>query len=71
MIDWSKHIVILDDKKKASFEQQILEFHNSKNDFEFQELQKSNRTLWETHLMRHSYFMKVHDMFLNKITDHA
>lgn len=67
-IDWAKHIVILNDKMKTSFEEQILDFHNSKNDFEFEALQKSNRNLWETHLMRHAYFIKVHDAFLNKIS---
>ncbi|MFD0989547.1 exostosin family protein [Mariniflexile jejuense] len=67
IIDWDKHIVILNDKKKASFEEQILDFHNSKSDSEFEELQKSNRKLWEIYLMRPSYFIKIHDAFLNKI----
>ncbi|MBP0904536.1 exostosin family protein [Mariniflexile gromovii] len=68
LIDWSKHIVVLDTKKKESFEQQILEFHNALNDLEFEKLQESNRTLWETHLVRPSYFIKIHDAFLNKVS---
>lgn len=64
IIDWKEHILILDERKRDSFEKQILDFHNSKTIAEFEALQKSNRTLWETHLMRPSYFIKVHDIFL-------
>ena len=69
LIDWSKHCVILDETKKITFEDQILEFHHSKSDEAFQKLQESNRKLWETHLMRHAYFIQVHDIFLNKTAD--
>ncbi|CAH8295219.1 exostosin family protein [Mariniflexile fucanivorans] len=68
IIDWSKHCVILDETRKMSFENQIMEFHNSKTEIVFEALQKSNRALWETHLMRPSYFIKVHDAFLNKVS---
>ena len=67
-IDWSKYVVVLDDKKKKPLDQQIIDFHNSKSDTAFQELQKNNRKLWETHLMRPSYFIKIHDTFLNKVS---
>ena len=67
-IDWTKHIVFLDHKKKEPLEQQILEFHNSKSNTEIQELQKRNRKLWETHLMRPSYFIKIHDVFKNTLS---
>jgi hypothetical protein len=67
-IDWSKHVVVLDDKKKEALAQQIIDFHNSKSDTEFQELQENNRKLWETHLMRPSYFIKIHDLFLKKVS---
>ncbi|WP_372757968.1 exostosin family protein, partial [Mariniflexile sp.] len=64
IIDWSKHCVILDETKKDSLEMQILDFHNSKTETEFEAIQKSNRALWETHLRRTSYFIKMHDVFL-------
>ncbi|MEN3322504.1 exostosin family protein [Mariniflexile soesokkakense] len=67
IIDWNKHIVVLDIKKKASLGSQMIDFHNSISDNEFEELQKSNRNLWETHLMRPLYFIKIHDAFLNKV----
>ncbi|WP_308992639.1 exostosin family protein [Mariniflexile litorale] len=66
-IDWSKHIIILDVHKKDSLEKQIMAFHNSKSNETFQELQKNNRKLWETHLIRPSFFIKIHDTFLNKV----
>lgn len=66
-ISWEKHTVILDENSKVSLEQQLLNFHDALSDFEFETLQKSNRTLWETHLQRPSYFIKVHDAFLNTI----
>ncbi|MDO7172710.1 exostosin family protein [Mariniflexile sp. AS56] len=66
-IDWSKHIVVLDDRKKESLEQQILTFHNLYNHEGFQELQISNRKLWESYFRRPSYFIEIHDTFLKKM----
>jgi Exostosin family len=67
LIDWNKHCVILDEKSKASFEEQILNFHNSKSEMAFETIQKENRLLWETHLILHKYFIKIHDIFSEKI----
>lgn len=70
-IDWKKHAVILDESKKESLELQILHFHNLKSNKEIEELQKKNRLLWETHLMRHSYFIKVHNIFADKLKNNV
>lgn len=70
-IDWEKHAVILDESKKKILETQILDFHNSKSYMEIETIQKNNRLLWEMHLRRHSYFMKVHDIFSDKLRNNA
>jgi hypothetical protein len=66
LIEWGNHCVILDVKNKISLEQQILNFHESKSKESFEDIQKNNRLLWETHLKRDMYFLKIHDMFINK-----
>ncbi|NNC50926.1 MAG: hypothetical protein HKO01_10355 [Flaviramulus sp.] len=71
LIDWSKHIVILDESKEDSLTNQILDFHDSKTIKEFEILQKSNRELWETHLNRPSFFIQIHHEFLKKLTTHG
>lgn len=71
LINWNDHCVILDEKSNLSFEEQILNFHNSKSDESFEAIQKNNRLLWETHLKLDTYFLKVHDMFINKINNNA
>ncbi len=70
-IDWKKHTVIIDASSKVSIASQIADFHNSKSDDEIKAMQQNNRLLWETQLMRHSYFKTIHDLFLNKIEDNA
>lgn len=64
-IQWRNHIIILDISLKASLEEQILRFHTSKSEEALTKIQDSNKLLWETHLRRHSYFVKIHDKFLN------
>ncbi|WP_123803334.1 exostosin domain-containing protein [Flavivirga aquatica] len=64
-IKWEKHIVIIQENKSNTLAQKILEFHESKSNLEFQALQKSNRMLWETHLRRDAYFIKIHNSFIN------
>ena len=67
IIQWQKHCIILDESKNEDLEQQILNFHNSLSDTQFENIQASNRLLWETYLMRHNYFIKVHNLFIKKI----
>ncbi|MFD2727421.1 hypothetical protein [Hyunsoonleella rubra] len=65
MINWEEHAIILDSSGNTPIETQILNFHNSKTNDELVGIQNSNRLLWETHLRRHSYFVKIHDIFIN------
>ncbi len=66
IIDWKRHCVIVEESKKESLEEQILAFHNSKTEVEFETLQKQNRELWENHLTRHAFFMGVYDAFIKQ-----
>ncbi len=65
-IEWSQHGVILDELKEESLEDQILNFHNSKTEEEFEILQQSNRDLWHNYLRRDTFFKEVHNNFINK-----
>lgn len=67
IIDWEKHIVILDESSKESLEKQILKFHNTKTPTEIEEIQKSNRQLWEQFLTRESFFIQFYKIFKSKI----
>lgn len=67
LIDWNKHVLILDPSSKVSLENQILQFHEAKSHEELSEIQKNNRKIWQTHLRRHSYFIKVHDIFAEQL----
>ena len=62
-INWEDHCVLLDDTKKESLEAQILEFHNAQTEEMFEAIQKSNRALWTSHLVRQSYFKTIYNTF--------
>jgi hypothetical protein len=62
-INWEDHCVLLDENKKQSLETQILEFHNSKTEEAFEAIQKNNRELWESHLVRQAYFKTIYNIF--------
>lgn len=66
IIDWTKHCLILDEKKEESIEEQILRFHKSKTDEEFEVLQINNRKLWKSHLRRPHYFINIHNLFFKE-----
>ncbi len=65
-INWEKHCVIIEESKKESLEAQILEFHNSKTEAEFEALQNDNRKLWESHLVRHAFFIGIYNTFIEQ-----
>lgn len=65
-LEWKNHVVFINESKGETLETQILHFHNSTSNMEIETIQKNNRSLWETHLMRPSYFIKIHDIFNNK-----
>jgi len=62
-IDWSKHCLIINENKMQTIEDQILEFHKSLNDDEFENIQKSNRNLWLNTLQREPYFLEIEKQF--------
>lgn len=66
VIDWEKHIMVLDVRSKESFQIQILKFHNTKTNEELKDIQKSNRLLWETHLKRDNFFIQIYNIFKTK-----
>lgn len=66
-IDWKTHCIIIEEKDLTKMPNKILEFHNGISDKDFQALQLNNRELWETKLMRHHYFIEIHDIFVKKL----
>lgn len=66
-INWDQHCVIVPESQANTIAQKVLEFHNSKSETEFIALQKSNRLLWETKLVRDCYFVHIHDIFIKKL----
>ncbi len=66
-IEWDKHCVIIDENSKITVAEAILAFHNKLSNTAFEDLQRSNRTLWETHLKREAYFLKINEFFKSKL----
>jgi len=58
-INWDQHICRVSTQENLA--EKLINFHRSHTSIFFEELQKSNRALYETHLVRHSYFCKLHD----------
>lgn len=63
-INWEKHCVIA---KSNEIAESLIHFHNncSPEDFEF--MQQNNRKLWQTHLQREAYFLKIYSLFKTDI----
>lgn len=66
-IDWSKHCLILDVTSKISIENQIVNYHESLSNEDFETLQKSNRLLWLNMLTREHYFLQIYKHFKAQI----
>lgn len=66
-IDWAKHCLIIDLDSKLKMVDQIIKFHNSLTELEFENLQKSNRNLWVNTLQRESYFLNVAQQFKTQL----
>lgn len=58
-INWDHHICRVFTNENLA--EKLINFHRSHTTNSFKELQKSNRSLYETHLVRHSYFCKLHN----------
>jgi hypothetical protein len=59
LIDWDQHICRVAPHENVT--ERLLEFHKSHTATSFEELQISNRSLYENYLVRHAYFCKLHD----------
>ena len=59
-INWDKHCVIVKaDKMVAS----LIDFHQRISEEDFEIMQQNNRKLWQSHLERKAYFLKVYSLF--------
>ncbi len=70
-IDWEKHCVIIKNGNTNAIVKQLLNFHACKSEKELEQIQKSNRELWNNYLKRDTFFIAVHQNFKakNKITN--
>ncbi|MGJ8684506.1 MAG: exostosin domain-containing protein [Nonlabens sp.] len=59
LIDWDQHICRV--LPHENLEEKLWNFHKSLKPDQFEELQKSNRRLYEDYLVRHAFFCKLHD----------
>ena len=67
LINWKNHCVIIDFDKKSEMVEKIVNFHKKCTDNRFVEMQENNRLLWLNYLSRPSYFLKIHDVFNEKL----
>lgn len=70
-IDWQAHCVIIKESQEKTIAQKVLDFHKSLSEDDFKNLQKKNRQLWETQLLRQQYFIAIHNLFLTKINNNG
>ncbi len=60
VIEWNNHICRISTDEKVS--EALIKFHNSFTPASFEQLQKSNRMLYENYLVRHRFFCTLHDI---------
>lgn len=62
-IDWSKHILCIEEKDVKQMPEILSNFYNSKSSEELREIQHNNRLLWEKYLTKANYFIELsHDL---------
>jgi hypothetical protein len=69
-IDWKKYCVIIEEAEVHKMPEHILAFHEALSAADFENMQHNNRDLWKTKLMRHAYFIAIHDVFIAKLGVH-
>ncbi|WAC01956.1 exostosin family protein [Lacinutrix neustonica] len=69
-IDWKNHCVIIKEAEVKTMPEKIVAFHERLSNEAFENLQLNNRKLWETKLMRHAYFIAIHEVFMTKLGVH-
>lgn len=60
IIDWKNHCVIV---KENDFVNQLIDFHLTINDNDFEQMQINNRNLWLDYLNRDTYFSQIYFIF--------
>ncbi|GGA86129.1 hypothetical protein GCM10008015_28540 [Flavobacterium palustre] len=63
-INWEKHCVIAKSNKIA---ETLIHFHQNCSSEDFELIQRNNRKLWQTHLEREAYFLKIYSIFKTDI----
>ncbi|WP_044398990.1 exostosin family protein [Lacinutrix sp. Hel_I_90] len=69
-IDWKTHCVIIEEAEVHKMPAHILAFHEALSSADFENIQHNNREIWKTKLMRHAYFIAIHDVFIAKLEVH-
>ncbi|GEL12410.1 Exostosin family protein [Flavobacterium glycines] len=59
-INWEKHCVIA---KSNEIAESLIHFHKNCSFEDFELMQQNNRKLWQTHLQRDAYFLKIYSLF--------
>ncbi len=67
LINWENHCLIIDFDKKSNMIEKIITFHENCSDNRFIEMQENNRLLQLNYLSRTSYFLKIYDVFNQKL----
>jgi hypothetical protein len=67
-INWEKHCIKIPENDINKMDQIISNFHKKLNSNEFINFQKDNRNLWESKLTRDRFFIRIHDKFIDKIS---
>lgn len=60
IINWKNHCVIV---KENDFVNQLIDFHLTINDNDFEQMQINNRNLWLDYLNRDTYFIQIYFIF--------
>ena len=62
-VDWSKHIICIEEKDVKKMPEILSNFYSSKSSEELEEIQQNNRLLWEKYLTKANYFIELsHDL---------
>lgn len=70
-INWNNHCVSVYAKHKKSIANQIIDFHNTISEKDFENMQVNNRHLWLKVLNRASFFIEIYKKFRNKVEVNA
>jgi hypothetical protein len=60
LIDWKKHCIWVDAKNIRSIPEIVMEFHNKVSETKYEQIQKSNRLLYEEWICPLGYFKNLH-----------